>query len=549
MQGLFQIKAKTGCSAQAPSEMLADAGHAVILAIGGLSVGLAGRLLSEIFSIVVAQDGATGCQQALDLRPDLILLDAQLPEMHGVEGCRMLKAHVETRDIPVILLSAGSSRESRLDALKSGCADFIVLPEQVDEILARIEIQLDRLTRYKQLQGQNEQLRCRQNNLEKQAALRTAALSRINQQLRTEIGERVHIEAALREGEEQYRTLAENASDVIIRYDLECRLIYANPACLRLGGLPMASVLGKTPLEQSIFGIDARDYQKLLEKVIATSINAEMQFESLSGAGPHEFYHVRFVAEHDRRGRVMSVLAVARNITALKEVERHLEDSRSQLRELTIHREAGREEERRQIARELHDELGQLLTTLRMRTRLLQPEFIGGDQEVLRERTTSMLSIIDEAVDVVRNVISDLRPGILDLDIASALQWLGHRFTCDHGIVCEVEVPGNECRLDDARTIALFRIAQESLTNVVKHSGASLVKMSFRKQCGRFVLEIRDNGRGFDPARTDGKKTFGLLGIKERVQMLGGRVFIEGEAGRGAAIRVEIPAPPLTVEG
>jgi signal transduction histidine kinase len=171
----------------------------------------------------------------------------------------------------------------------------------------------------------------------------------------------------------------------------------------------------------------------------------------------------------------------------------------------------------------------------------LQPEYIGDDMKLLRDRTDTMLKIIDNAVEMVRKFVTNLRPGILDLDICSALQWLGQGFANTYGIPCRIDLPTEMCRVDDGLSVAVFRIAQESLTNVVKHANATEVDLSLHADADWVVLEIQDNGRGFDPLQSARKKTFGILGIKERVEMLKGHFVIDSAVGQGARVRIEIP--------
>jgi len=504
---------------------------------------IAGLISAELFETSMLPRNGELLATIRSLQPHVVLLDADVPdECSAVCG----SLSTEFPDIVLIAITTSVASAPRLQLLASGCSDVIAFPDLADEIVPRLHIHLQRLAKQYQLQRQVEALQQYQDNLEKQVQLRTAALSRNNAQLRNEIRQRVLIESQLRAREEQFRTLAENASDIIVRYDRQCRRTYVNPAYEKVTSMRATAVLGKTPVELSNLFSQGQAYQAALEKVIATSINADVMFDWETDTGSRIVYQTRIVPEFDRQGKVMSVLAIGRNISALKDAERHLQESRAQLQELALHSEAMREGERKQIARELHDELGQLLTTLRMRTRLLQPEFIGTDEALLRERTTSMLSIIDNAMEKVRNVVSNLRPGILDLDIASALQWLGHEFVRNHDIDCEVSVPEVKFKLDDERSVALFRIAQESLTNIVKHSGASRVDMAFRQRSGLLILEIQDDGRGFDPVQSAKKKSFGLLGIKERVQMLHGQVFIDSAIGRGVTLRVEIPVASET---
>jgi PAS domain S-box-containing protein len=496
-----------------------------------------GRLPAVPFRTCVWQGGEGLVECVLNHCPDMILLDAAVEDAAGL--CRTLSGLVP--NIPVILLAAACDADAKKRLLECGCVDCLSLPEQAAEIEPRFNIHLARHLRQRQQQRQLDEMRTQLYSMEEQARVRTFELRRKNYQLRCEIGERLNTETILRAREEQYRTLAENASDIIIRYSTACRRLYVNPAFERIIKLKSSQLIGQSPVDFATTLRNAAEYQAVLERVIATGINADTVVELIDDGGSVSYYQMRVVAEFDRNGKVMSVLAVGRNISHLKEAERYLEESRAQLRDLATHIEAAREEERKHLARELHDELGQLLSTLRMRTRLLQPEYIGDDTKLLRERTEAMLGIIDNAVEMVRRFVTNLRPGILDLDICSALQWLGQGFANTYGVPCRVNVPPGLCKVDDGLSVALFRIAQESLNNVVKHAGATRVSLTLQEAPEWIVLEVQDNGRGFDPVQSARKKTFGILGIKERVEMLKGRLQIDSAVGKGARVRVEIP--------
>lgn len=228
---------------------------------------------------------------------------------------------------------------------------------------------------------------------------------------------------------------------------------------------------------------------------------------------------------------------VAERTAELAARERELESSRQQIRELATHRERAREDERKRIARELHDELGQMLTALRMDIMMLSPRF-GAGMPGLEERTQHMIRLVDNTIQTVRDVVSMLRPSALDMGIGPALEWLRADFVRYTGIGCEVVVPEQPILLEEEQSLALFRIAQESLTNVARHARATQVNLSFGMEAGNYLLEVRDNGVGFDAKAVAAKNTFGLLGMRERVLGLGGTVSMSSEDGKGTILRV-----------
>lgn len=210
-----------------------------------------------------------------------------------------------------------------------------------------------------------------------------------------------------------------------------------------------------------------------------------------------------------------------------------------QTRERAYELEASREEERKHLTREIHDELGQYLSALRMGVSVVGMEF-GGKNPSLQGKIERMVSLVDATIKVVRNVVSSLRPSALDMGVVSALEWLAEEFTGHTGIPCSLDVCEENIVLDDKRATTIFRIAQESLTNIGRHAQANLVEISLMRKETHYLLEVRDNGRGFDTTLRK-KKSFGLTGIRERTSMLGGEVVIFSVASVGTTIRVSIP--------
>ncbi|MDB5769144.1 MAG: hypothetical protein JWQ61_3958, partial [Collimonas fungivorans] len=210
-----------------------------------------------------------------------------------------------------------------------------------------------------------------------------------------------------------------------------------------------------------------------------------------------------------------------------------------QAQERAYELEASREEERKHLTREIHDELGQHLSALRMGVSVVGLEF-GGRNPSLQGKIERMVTLVDATIKVVRNVVSSLRPSALDMGIVSALEWLAQEFTGNTGIPCSLDVCEENIILDDKRATTIFRIAQESLTNISRHAQASRVGISLERKEKHYLLVVRDNGKGFDTA-VQKKKSFGLVGIRERTLMLGGEVEISSGPGVGTTIRVSIP--------
>ncbi|TWC23457.1 sensor histidine kinase [Pseudomonas sp. SJZ074] len=212
------------------------------------------------------------------------------------------------------------------------------------------------------------------------------------------------------------------------------------------------------------------------------------------------------------------------------------------MRLLSSRRETTREEERKHIAREIHDELGQQLSALRMGISLLRLQF-GNDQPLLLERVQALMLRVDDILQVVRDVATSLRPSALNMGLTSALEWLVSEFIHTTGIDCRLRAPSTRLVLDDERATAIFRVIQESLTNVGRHSHASRVNIHLEHDAEHLQIVVCDDGRGFDPQQLP-KGTLGLLGMRERGHMVGGTVIIDSAPGQGTRVRVYIPFQP-----
>lgn len=227
-------------------------------------------------------------------------------------------------------------------------------------------------------------------------------------------------------------------------------------------------------------------------------------------------------------------------IAERKQIEERLRQSREQLRALSAHLQSVREQERTRIAREIHDELGQALTGLKMDAAWLQGHF--GENPKLVLKTKSMLNLIDTTVQAVRRISAELRPGILDdLGLAAAIEWQLQEFQTRTDIQCELIATGEEINLAADGATAVFRIFQETLTNVARHAQATQLRVTLAAQANHLLLQVRDNGRGITEAEQVNARSFGLLGMQERILLLAGELTIHGTPGQGTTVTVKIP--------
>jgi len=348
-----------------------------------------------------------------------------------------------------------------------------------------------------------------------------------------DVTERKRTEALLHASEEKFRTLAEHSPDVIGRYDREGRRIYVNRQYERISGASPAQCLGKTALEFAFVPplVAAQFSQKLME-AMESGVTAEIDF-NWTKDGKAIWWFVRIVPEFNANGEVTSALAISCDISERKEIE-------EVLRALVTRRDADLEEERRRIARELHDELGQQLSAVRMKVGVLDLQF-GKDQPLLRKEMARLLALVDKTIQVTRDVSTSLRPAVLDMGIVAGLEWLTVDFSQYSGLPCDLDVSEREVDLSEEMAVAVFRITQESLTNVARHSKADSIQVTFNLGQETIFLEVKDNGVGFDSESLRKSDSFGLFGIRERAIAVGGEALVSSKPGCGTVVQVHIP--------
>ena len=241
-------------------------------------------------------------------------------------------------------------------------------------------------------------------------------------------------------------------------------------------------------------------------------------------------------------------LVLERRLAELEHSQEALSTSRQQLRALAADLQAVREEDRTHLAREIHDVLAQDLTLLKLDVawldrRLAQPlEAIP--RATIQEKLDGMTNLADKAIQSVQRIATELRPAVLDsLGLSAAVEWQMKDFAARSGIQCETSVPDRIFDLGREPSTALFRILQESLTNVARHAAATTVETSLRWQPGQIVLRVRDNGRGIPTAKLEDPRSVGLEGMRERALLLGGQCDISGRPGEGTTIEVRLPLP------
>ncbi|KAF1069754.1 MAG: Signal transduction histidine-protein kinase/phosphatase DegS [Pseudomonas citronellolis] len=368
--------------------------------------------------------------------------------------------------------------------------------------------------------------------------------------------ERRRARAALEESEARLQGIAANVPGLVFRLEPSAPDDDTDFAYISFISGASETSLGYSPgyLRESGLGIvglvhpDERDgYIASQLEAIATGSNWRWQGRILTRSGEPRWVDIKATARPlDAGGLAWD--GVVWDINENKQIELELAESRGHLRELSAHLESVREEEKARIAREVHDELGQMLTVLKLETSMCELAY-GEQDEGLRERLGNMKRLIAQLFQLVRDVATALRPPILDAGIGSAVEWQARRFEARTQIPCLAQVPENPPQLDDAKAVGLFRILQEALTNVMRHAQAHSVELSLDIEDETLCLTIADDGRGFDPDSQRRGASFGLVGMRERVLMLGGSLEIASRPGEGTTLRVRVPLDREEVEG
>ncbi|SEK14234.1 hybrid sensor histidine kinase/response regulator, partial [Paraburkholderia diazotrophica] len=497
--------------------------------------------------VLVALDGIEALERAAFSQPDLILLDVKMPGIDGFETCRRLKRDERTRDIAVIFMTSLTGNEDRVEGFSAGGVDYVTKPLRVDETLARVGVHLELRAMHKQLLAQNRQLLAEvavrketeaalsqaRDDLERRVASRTEELARANANLQAQIDERRRADARLQASEARFRAIVETSPVPLCITSMPAgRILYTNEPLRELFGMDegMSAHIAD-------FYADPAERDHLIGhlRTEGSLRNVEVQFRRPDGTQFWAMATAR-VATYDDSPAIYVGL---NDITGRKQMEQELVESREQQRELSAYMEAIREEERKRIAMEIHDELGQLLTALKMDVSLLKMR-LTQDPEAMK-KTDDMRELVEGTIWMVRNVASHLRPAALNFGIVSALEWLVDEFNRRNAIPCELHIVGGEPALSDAHATAVFRIVQASLTNITRHADATRVDVTLISTAEELELHVRDDGRGFDQQVVRRDYSYGLLGMNERARLIGGSLSIGSTPGAGTTVSIHIP--------
>lgn len=352
-----------------------------------------------------------------------------------------------------------------------------------------------------------------------------------------DVTERQQREDLAQEAARYARSLIEVSPDPLIMIDTLGNITDVNIAAERITGLGREDMTGSKAA--SIFTEPQRLHEAFRQVIDKGHLHDyRMTMQHVSGKLTEVMCNANVY--RNQQGEVIGIFASARDMTESRRIQQEILESRQRVRELAAQSEAVREEEKKHIAREVHDELGQVLTALRMDLSFLGMQS-GAQDPALMAKLQGMKGLVDRAIQGVRNVASSLRPAALDMGLQAAIDWLCAEFTRRTQIPCALHADASAIDLDEVRAMAIFRIVQESLTNVARYAQASQIDITMERRGSLLCLEVRDNGRGFDPAEVGKRKSYGLLGMRERAIVLGGKVKIVSAPGQGTRVNVRIP--------
>ena len=364
----------------------------------------------------------------------------------------------------------------------------------------------------------------------------------------TDITEQKRTERALLESNELNRRIVEGVSGGVVQVAIDGAICLANEEAQRVLGLRrdqltnlyVSDFEAKTIYEDGTV-CPVSDYP--VSKCLATGktqAGITLGVRRPDGTTSWAIYSAMPMQDPES-GRLSGAVVTFVDISDRKRVEEELKTSRQQLRDLSIHLQTILEKERTRISREIHDELGQQLTILKMELACLGRR-LAGKENSLSERIESMNNLVEMTIKSVRKISTEIRPWVLDdLGLTAAIEWQVEEFKSRTGLQCRFSARPEEITLDPERSTAVFRIFQETLTNIVRHAGADAIVIRLEKRDDHLILEVRDNGRGITEDQIAHSRSLGLLGIRERALLWGGSVQIQGAPGKGTKVSVRIP--------
>ncbi len=451
--------------------------------------------------IAIVQNGKDALNEARANPPDLVLMDIVLGgDMDGIETARRMR---ERQDVPIVYITAHSDDKTVEAAKVAEPYGFILKPIDEKELLIVCELTLHK------------------HSLERSFKDR--------------------VEQTLRSSEDRYKTLVENMIEGLAMIDDKGTITFINKKFLEAQGFTPEEVIGH-PLSEFV---GPKNFEIFLEQIAVQGKDnlepCELTWKKKGGgeatvlASPAPLYEAK---------KFKGDIVVLTDISERRQIEAELGQSYQQLRNLSQHLQSVREEESKRIAREIHDELGQALTALKMDLAWLSSRLPEGlrDRRILITKTKAMTFLIDKTIGTVQKISAELRPGLLDdLGLVAAIEWQCQEFQDRTGIKCKVNFDSEAVDLSPDLATAIFRVFQEALTNAARHSKATRIKVSLKNLPGVLELQLADNGIGIPETAIDSADSLGIMGMRERLTPFGGSLQISAAPNKGTTVTMRLP--------
>ena len=493
------------------------------------------NLLSRIFQrhgceVFSAANGTDGLRLAGEVKPDLVLLDVVMPGLNGREVCRAIKANPELADVFVVLISSiETSSDSKVEGLACGADEYIARPIANKELVARVDVLLRIQRAFTTRRHAEARLAQLNGTLEERVLERTAELAWANEKLRNEM-------AAHQASDQRFAAFLEHAPVFAWIKDERFRYVYVSTRAR--GFLKLSAEAAPLPTDFSLFPrVHARRIRTQDEAVLERGASAEgMEDLSQSLKEPRLCWVQRFPLQDAQGRRFLGCIAV--DVTEKVRAE-------EALRALPHRIIEAQEGERRRVARELHDGVSQLLASVRFRLLAVEGWLHDRADDTLRREVTRAKSYLTAALREVRQISHNLLPRELeDLGLLAAIQSAAEETSERSTLRVGCQLARLRKRLPTAVELALYRIFQEAVANVLQHARAKHLNVELAREVGGVTLRITDDGRGFVAARKRGRAaraSLGLVSMRERAEFIGGTLTVKSVPGEGTTLEVWAP--------
>ena len=432
-------------------------------------------------------------------KPHFILSDYNLPQYTGMEAVKMIRSL--NPYIPFIICTSRVNEETAVACIKAGADDYVI-KDSLGRLPSSIVGALDN----------------KNNRIEKERATQD-----------------------LKKSEESFRALAENAPDSIYKIDRDGDIIYVNRD---VDSGSQQDMLG-TRITKHVSESNHEAIMAAIEKAWTTKSNQTVEIDGDMSDEAARWYYCR-IGPVMKDGQVESLILIPSDITEKKKAEIELKYLNERLHELTQHLETIRDEEKKRISMEIHDQLGQELTGQKLglfwiQQHLKQNGQDGMDMEAITEKLQSLVELVTQTIQTVRRIAHELRPVVLDnIGLIPALEWHVDNYNTNHETQAHLNISVGNANFEKDLSTALYRITQETLTNINRHAQATNAYINFYKTDERLMLEVRDDGVGIDLEKAKKSKSLGLFGIRERIKKWDGHLEIKGVPEKGTSITVSI---------